>query len=51
MKKKALILAMIAAGLIIAATSAAFGTDPTRWFSRESPASVGSAVGPMVAQA
>lgn len=38
MKQKTWILALVAAGLIVAATSAAVSLNPSSWFARETPA-------------
>lgn len=38
MKHKALILALVAVGLVVAATSAAFHLRPSTWFAGETPA-------------
>jgi serine protease Do len=38
MKRKTLILTLIAAGLVVAATSAAFSLNPSTWFPKETPA-------------
>lgn len=38
MKHRALILALVVVGLVVAATSAAFNLRPSTWFARETPA-------------
>jgi serine protease Do len=51
MKQKTLILTLIGAGLIVAATSAAFGPHPARWFDRGTPVLVASSSAPTVSEA
>ncbi|MES2878941.1 MAG: Do family serine endopeptidase [Pseudomonadota bacterium] len=46
MTRKTLILTLITAGLVVAATSAAFNLKPTAWFAKESPATVALAPSP-----
>lgn len=38
MKRKTLILTLITAGLVVAATSAAFSINPANWFASKPPA-------------
>lgn len=38
MKRKTLLLTLIAAGLVVAATSAAFNLYPPTWFPKDTPA-------------
>lgn len=46
MTRKTLILTLITAGLVVAATSAAFNLKPTAWFAKEPPAHVALAPSP-----
>lgn len=49
MTRKKLILILVAAGLVVAATSAAFSLYPSNWFAKDTPA--GAASTPMTVPA
>jgi len=42
MKRKTWVLTLVAVGLVVAATSAAFNLNPSTWFSRNEPSAPGA---------
>lgn len=48
MTRKKLILILVAAGLVVAATSAAFSLYPPNWLTDDSPAGTATGVAPAV---